>query len=251
MKLNRFQAFAGHLLVSLVVALLSAALVFLVWYPWPLSAAAGVTGIFALLLAVDVVMGPCLTLLVFNPKKKELRRDLAIVLFLQIGALLYGLHAVFVARPVYLVFNSNRFDLVYANDLNRKKLDQVSDVNFQSVPMWGADVIAARRPDDANARNNIMFSALSGGADLPQLPQYYVPYATLKTQVQQHIQPLDALESFNRTRATEVKALIGKYALTEGGVGFLPLRGKVKDLTVIVRQDSAAVIQVTDLQPWQ
>jgi hypothetical protein len=250
MKLNRFQAFGIHLLGSLVVALSSGALVFLQWYPWPLSAAAGVTGIFALLLAVDVVMGPCITLVVFNPKKKELKRDLAIVLFLQIGALLYGLHAVFVARPVYLVFNSDRFDLVYANDLNQKKLDKVSDANFQSVPLWGAKVIAARRPDDANVRNNIMFSALGGGADLPHMPQFYVPYSTLKTHAQKRIQPLKDLESFNQERAAEVKALISKYALIKGGVGFLPLRGKVKDLTVIVRHDSAEVMEVTDLKPW-
>lgn len=251
MKLNRFQAFGGHLLGSLVVALFSAAFVFLVWYRWPLAAATGVTGIFGLLLAVDVVIGPCITLLVFNPAKKELKRDLAMVLLLQICALVYGLHAVYVARPVYLVFNSGRFDLVYANDLNAEKLSKVSDVDFQSVPLWTPEVIAARKPDDAKARNDIMFSALAGGDDLPQLPQYYVPYFALKAQVQKRILSLEELKSFNKEQVGEVEALISKYASIKQGVGFLPLKGKVSDLTVIVRKDSAEVLEVSDLKPWQ
>lgn len=251
MKLNRFQAFGAHFLGSFVVALFSAALVFLVWYRWPLAVATGVTGIFALLLAVDVVIGPCITLLVFNPAKKELKRDLAIVLLLQISALVYGLHAVFVARPVYLVFNSDRFDLVYANDLSADKLNKVSDLQFRSVPMLGAEVIASRKPDDVKVRNDIMFSAIAGGDDLPQLPQYYVRYTTMKSQVQNHIRPLEELKSFNKVRVGEITAMNSKYGSINGGIGFLPLRGKVSDLTVIVRRDSAEVIEVSDLKPWQ
>lgn len=73
MKLNRYQAFGVHLLASAAVALISAAVVFLVWYPSPLQLATGVTGIFLMLLAVDVIVGPCITLIVFNTAKKELK----------------------------------------------------------------------------------------------------------------------------------------------------------------------------------
>ena len=65
MKLNRYQAFATHLMGSVAVALCSAALVFLVWYPDKLPQATGVTNIFLMLLAVDVVVGPIITLIVF------------------------------------------------------------------------------------------------------------------------------------------------------------------------------------------
>ncbi|GAC1316917.1 MAG: hypothetical protein NVSMB28_03660 [Collimonas sp.] len=251
MKLNRFQAFGFHLVGSLVAAFFSSALVFLVWYRWPLSVATGVTEIFVLLLAVDVVIGPCITLIVFNTAKKELKRDLAMILLLQICAFLYGLHAVFVARPVYLVFNADRFDLVYANDLSEEKLRKVVDPQFRSVPLLGTEVTAARAPDSGKARNEILFSAVAGGDDLPQLPQYYVRYAQLKGEVQKHIHPLQELKSFNYEQTAAIDALGSKYASIQDGIGFVPLRGKVKDLTVIVRRDSAEVLEVKDLRPWK
>ena len=250
MKINRFQAFGVHLLGSILIGLCCATLVFLVWYPWPFPVATGVTKIFLTLLSVDVVVGPCITLIVFNTAKKELKRDLAIVLFLQISALLYGMHAVFVARPVYVVFNVDRFDLVFANDFTAEKLNNVSDAGFKSLPLWGPEVIAARLPDEAKAREKIMFAALDGGDDLPQLPQYYVPYTELKTEVQARIQALERLKRFNKDRAEDVATLIGNYTAVTGGVGFLPLRGKVRDLTVIINKNSAEVLEIKNLKPW-
>ena len=250
-QINRFQAFGGHLLGSTVVGLFSSALVFFVWYPWPLPVATGVTAIFLILLAVDIVIGPCITLIVFNPAKKELKRDLLIVLLLQVGALLYGMHTVFVARPVYYVFNMDRFDLVYANDLTTEKLDKVTDARFRSAPWLRPEVIAARRPDSSEARTELLFSAIGGGDDLPQMPQYYVPYTEMKPRVLERIHPLKELESFNKERAGEIAALISKYSSIKDGVGFLPLKGNVEDLTIIVRKDSAEVLEVKNFKPWQ
>jgi hypothetical protein len=251
MKLNRLQAFGYHFLGSTMVAIFSSILVFFVWYRWPLAAAAGVTEIFALLLMVDVVIGPVITLIIFNTAKKELKRDVTIVLLLQICALVYGLYTVFIARPVYLVFNSDRFDLVYANDLDDKKRAKVKDIRFQSLPLLGAEVIAAQKPEAGKARNDILFSAIMGGDDVPQLPQYYVPYVDLKPQVLPHVRPLEELSVFNKEQKKEVAALVAKYAPIKTGVGFLPLRGKVADLAVIVRRDSAEVLEIKNLKPWQ
>jgi len=51
-----------------------------------------------------VCLGPLLTLAVFDPKKKELKRDLSIILLIQLSALFYGIYTVSVARPAYIVF---------------------------------------------------------------------------------------------------------------------------------------------------
>lgn len=250
MKFNRYQAFGAHLLGSIVVALVSATLVFLVWYPGALPAATGVTGIFLILLGVDVVVGPCITLIVFNPAKRELKRDLAIVLFLQVAALLYGLNSVFVARPVYVVYNASRFDLVYANDLTEEKLKLVSDARFKTAPLFGPQTIAARRPVDAKTRNEILLGSLSGGDDLPQIPQHYVPYADEKVEVIKSLQEIETLRGLNKMYEKEVDSLVQRYGKREGGIAYLPLRGKVKDLAVIVARDSAEVLEIVQLNPW-
>ena len=249
--LNRFHAFGMHLIASACVALLSAMLVFLLWYPGPLALASGVRGIYLLLLLVDVVLGPVITLIVFNPKKKELRRDLAVVVLMQLAALLYGLHTVWIARPVYVVFSIDRFDLVFANDFTEQKLANVTDPEYQSLPLLGPKVIAARRPDELKARNELLFGSLSGGDDLPYLPQYYVPYTELRGDVLKRIQPLSQLKEFNKEKSSALDALMNKYVPMKIDIGYLPLRGKVKDLVVIMNRNTGDVLETVDLAPWQ
>jgi hypothetical protein len=204
-----------------------------------------------MLLGVDIVLGPFITLIVFNPAKKELKRDLAIVVAVQLAALVYGLHTVAIARPVYIVFNTDRFDLVYANDLDPNQLDKVTDPRFRSVPWTGPRVIAARRPSDAQRRNEILFSAMSGGNDLPQMPQYYVPYVDEKAAAAARVQPLDALRTLNPHDGARVDEVARRHAGRAGGVGYLPLRARVKDLSVIVARDNADVLEIVPLAPWR
>jgi hypothetical protein len=250
MTFNRYQAFGTHLLGSVLIALCSAALVFLVWYPTPLEEAAGVTHIFLMLLAIDVVLGPVITLIIFNPAKKELKYDLAIVLLIQIAALLYGLNAVFQARPVYLVYSVDRFDLVFANDLTEDKLTKVSNDQFKSLPLGQPQIIAAQMPSDIKMRNDILFSAAAGGDDLQHFPQFYVPYGNKKKEVLLKLQAIEKLNMLNHEHTDKVAALIQKYANHTKGIGFLPLKGKVSDLAVIIDKENGDVLEITALKPW-
>ena len=63
-----------HLLISLLIALASAAVVFGLWYPAPYRAMLGVGAIFGLVLVVDVVCGPLLTGVVASPRKSRRER---------------------------------------------------------------------------------------------------------------------------------------------------------------------------------
>ena len=97
-----------HLLLSASVGLLSAAYVFGLLYPPPFQAMLGVGPMFLLLLAVDVVCGPLLTLVLASPQKSRRAQwvDWSLVGVLQVLALSYGLHTVWVARPVVLAFEA-------------------------------------------------------------------------------------------------------------------------------------------------
>lgn len=248
-SLNRFHAFGIHLFGSVCVALASAALVYQLWYPAPLAEATGVTQIFLLLLTVDVVIGPVITLLVFNTAKKELKRDLFIVLLLQLCALFYGLQTVFIARPVYMVFNAGQFDLAYANDFTEEKLAKATKPAFKSLPLWGPETIAASMPDDPKKMGEIVLGALTGKDDLPQMPEYFQPYLDKKADVIKAIKPIESLRKTNANSVQEVDALIERYAQVKAGIGYLLLIGKVKELTVVVARDSAEILEINTLRP--
>jgi len=249
MKLNRYQAFGCHLGGSVLVALFCSALVFFVWYPAPLAEASGVTQIFMIMLAVDVVIGPLITLLVFNPSKKELKFDLAIVLLLQVAALLYGLHTVFVARPVYLVFCADKFNLVYANDLLPENVAKASAA-YKTLPIWGPKIVAAKKATDPNMRAEMMISILKSNEELWLLPQYYVAYDDEKTNVLQQLKTIEKLRNLNNMAAQDIDALIKKYSALKSGISYVPLKAKVKNLAVIVNSDTSEVLDISNLKPW-
>ena len=109
----RIKAFLIHGLVSISVALLVIGLVFFIWYPSPLAKAVGVTHIFLMMLVIDVILGPLLTLLVYKQGKKTLLFDLTIIVVLQVSALCYGLWTVYQGKPAWLVFNADRFLILF------------------------------------------------------------------------------------------------------------------------------------------
>ncbi len=248
---NRFQAFLIHLICSIFIAALLLALVFLIWYPGALAQAIGADKIFLMVLGVDVCLGPLLTLVVYNAKKKELKRDLFIIFTLQIGALLYGLYTVAIVRPIYIVFEVDRFQLVYANDLSEEQLSEATRDEFKSAPLLGPKWISSKLPDDIEERNAFMFSVLDGSSDLAKTPRYYISYQESQAEIIAHMEPLTSLKDYNLSRLTDYSNLISRYPLGSSNVGFLPLKGHAMDLTVILDHSNAEVLEIVKLHPWE
>lgn len=248
--MNRFRAAGYHLFISALLAVCSATLVFGLWYPSYLSYASGVTAIFFILLAVDVTLGPLITLIIFNTQKKELKRDLAIIGLIQLAALVYGMNTVFVARPVFVAYNNQRFDLVFANEIAEKNLQRATRPEFKSLPVLGPIVIASPLPSDPKIVEEIVYGAIAGGDDVQLLPQYYLPYMDQQKSILQAIMPLEDLKNHNKDAHAEVDALIAKYSAKNQKVGFLPLKGKINDLTVVLSRTNGEVLEYSKLQPW-
>jgi hypothetical protein len=115
----RVGASLAHLAISGLVAALTAGLVFAFWYPMPYRESAGGRELFMLVLGVDVVLGPLLTLIVFDVRKsrRELARDLAVIGAVQLAGLAYGLYTVEGARPVAVALEGDRLRVVRSIDL--------------------------------------------------------------------------------------------------------------------------------------
>ena len=135
-----------HLLISLAIASLMAALVFFVWYKYPYTHILGGLELFFLVCSVDVICGPLMTLILANPKKSKRATalDFSVVAIIQIAALLYGMHTVYVARPVYYAFDVDRFTTVTAAEL--AELAKPEDMakapkELQSLPKFGVKQI--------------------------------------------------------------------------------------------------------------
>src|SRR5471032_315728 len=172
---SRWKASGIHLVLSAGIAGALVAVMLLVWYPWPLFEVAGGSGLIMILVGVDVVLGPLITLVIFKAGKKGLKFDLAVIASLQLAALAYGVHAVYVVRPVYIVYNIDRFNLVAAIDLDPADVAAAKREEFRHLPVDGPHYIAAIQPTDLRERLRILEFALAG-KDVHLFPQQYVPY---------------------------------------------------------------------------
>jgi hypothetical protein len=251
MQFNRFTASGLHLAISATIALAVIIGMKLVWYPDPYFQATGASGLILILVAVDVTIGPLITLVVFNLRKPrlELKRDLSIIALFQIAALLYGIHVVFVARPVYAVFNVNSFDLVVASEIDPGELKKAQRDEFKSLPLWGPQIIAAKWPSDRQESKTLFFSSVLGGADLYDLPRYYVPYEELIQQAKAAAKPLAMLRKKAGGDAS-VDRFIAKSGYQETQLGFVPLRGKRMSLSVVLRRDNGKVVGFLPIDPF-
>ena len=166
-----------HLTCSICVTLLAAALVFGLWYPFPYRELSGGRELFFLIVLVDVICGPILTLVLFSPHKLrvELYRDLGLVALIQLVALGYGLFTVYQARPLFLAQEVDRFKVVVAVDLDAAALAALPS---KLKPGWvsGPIVVALRDPVDFKERNHVLLESVLGGRDYAERPEFYLPY---------------------------------------------------------------------------
>lgn len=240
----RCRASGIHLTISLAVAAFAAALVFGLWYPYPYREISGGRELFWLVVSVDVVMGPLLTLAIFDNRKpwRVLRRDLAVIGILQLGALSYGLWTVAAARPVHLVFEIDRFRVVHAVDVSPTLLGQAPE-SLRSLPMTGPTLLSVRAFRNDQEKLDVTMAAMAG-LDIGSRPELWQSYEAAKPQVLAEMRPLAELKTRFPQQAADIdKALKSRrQGRPDTAIGFIPLASRQSFWTVLLDTHTAEVI---------
>ena len=84
-----------------------------------------------------MALGPLLTLVVFKSGKRGMKFDLAVIGLVQLAALIYGAHIVFLARPAFIVFVKDRFEMVAVVDLDPAEVAKAKVPEFRSLSWTG------------------------------------------------------------------------------------------------------------------
>ncbi len=248
-SLNRWKAFGLHLVLSGVLALAVVMVVVMVWYPRPYFAAMGGETLLRLLIGVDVALGPLITLIIFDAAKPRLKYDLAAIAVLQVAALIYGGYVMFEARPVYNVFNVDRFEIAPANAIHASSLAKAAD-EFHWLPLTGPRVVGARPPADSNERMELAFESTTGGADIHERPHLYVPYAQVAGDAARVAKPLSRLAQRDPGAALQVRTFVDNSGRSEASVGYVPVRARNQDMAAIVDRKSGEIVGFLPIYPW-
>lgn len=237
----RLKAFGYHLALSLLIALISLNLVFELWYISPLAKAVGVTHVFIMMLIIDAILGPLLTLIIAKQGKKSLKFDLAVIIVLQLSAYIYGMYNIAHSRPVYIAFDTFRFEVVQANNIPKASLEAA--VSPYNVLGWGQPKFVAVKPAETIAqKNNRLFIELETGVAPTMQPDLYVPLKHQWSNINQKAQSLSELYDNNSKSA--VDNVLKKHPNT---IGWLPLIAYEQNMVVLI--DSNSIIDIVDLRP--
>lgn len=247
---DRIVAGIVHLGLSLCVALLSALLVFGVWFPYPYRDISGGRELFVLLVAVDVVLGPLITLAVFNRSKSRitLRLDLAIVGSLQVAALVYGLWTVALARPVHMVFEIDRFRVVHAVDVPLDLLAR-TPTSVTALPLTGPTMLGVRAFENERERMDATVAALQG-IQLAFRPDLWQTYQQSVPAVLAVAKPAFLLKVRFPEKAANIDRLLVQFGRNDQNTSYLPMIGRKAYWTVFLDAQTAQVVATMPLDSF-
>ena len=249
--MSRWKAAAIHLSISLTLAAIVATLLYTMWFPPPYFRAAGASDLIPLLMGVDIIMGPLLTLVVISPgKPKKLRQlDLSIIVALQVVAFGYGFYVVCQARPVFIVAESDRLVIVAADELTNADLAKGNRPEYRSRSWRGPQLVGALPPTGPQVAEFTM-KVLAGGKDIDQLPEYYVPYEQLADRLMKHALPLDLLKPADADQRKQLAALESDATTRGQTLQFLPLQRGPEDYAAIIAPGQRQPVAVLHVDPW-
>ena len=248
-SLTRWKAFGLHLAISALIAGIVITLVVVLWYPSPYFLAMGGEVLLRLLIGVDVVIGPLITLIIFDPRKPRLKYDLATIAALQVAALAYGSYVMFDARPVYNVFVGDRFHTVPANSIDQESRARAAP-EFGPLPLDGPRLAGARKPANQNESSQIAIASMMGGPDLQHLPHLYIPYADVAGAAARAARPLVTLAQKGKQPSELVTDFVAANSRAGRSLGFVPVRARNRDFAAVVDRKSGAIVGYLPIDPW-
>ncbi|MCK5873159.1 MAG: hypothetical protein KAG82_00570 [Alcanivoracaceae bacterium] len=234
----RVKAFLIHLAISATIIAAVLTLVFVYWYPAPFFDYEGAWTPLRILISVDLIIGPLLTLLVFKPGKRWLWLDMAFIFALQIGALGYGTYALWSQRPLVMAFAVDGFYVVNPKDLRN-----------QELPGWlmlerswqGPAPVFAELMDDPNYHLRIIFD---GAPDIHMLPKQYRRLGEMTARMAPRAHDLQALAA-QHPEVAEAIAGLDPAVLAETMA--LPVYGMLKTGTVLADRETGLPRYYLDL----
>lgn len=246
--MTKLRAFAIHLSASAIIVLVFLGVMFFVWYPEPYFETDGGWNVLRILAGVDVVLGPLLTLIVFKPGKPSLKFDMSCIILVQLGALIYGGMIIYQQRPAFVVLGVDRFTSIPAAEV---EFDKLKYSELKRITGIGPMLAEAKPPKDPKRRQELLFGILmEGRKDLEFRADLYKPYRPDLQQLRSRSIDLSKVAALS----TDAKHAIETFLASQGGQMedylYLPLRGKNKDIVMVLSSESGLPVGSIPISPW-
>ena len=246
---ERFLAFAIHFVLTLVLAAGAAALIFIVWFPDPFQTMVGGTKLFELVVICDLVLGPLISLVIYDSTKArwQLIMDYSIVGAIQLAAMIYGVYIVAGTRPVYVAFNQDRIEVVTAREIADREVAAARDPAYADLPFDGPRLVAVRVP--AEEQQDALFQSIAGNEE-HQRPKFFAPYQAALADIRRHAQPVPALAAKFPAAAPLLEVAMRELPIPAERARWLPVHHRQGFWTAIIDDADGRPVAYVAFDPY-
>lgn len=244
--MSRFKAFSIHFAISFFIFLILLYFILIQWYPQPLFSTDGGWRVIRIIVGVDLILGPLLTLIVFKAGKPGLKFDLTMIALVQTLALSWGIWTTYNERPAAIIYTIDYFTPVPAYQLKEVGMTTKELKKFGNN--WPI-LIYSDIPKEKTSE--IIAEAARAGQPLYLLTKYYRKFSNNQSQVLKE-------SSMNLAKYVEDKPnlkTIYQHSLLTGtaktNISYLGLHSREKWVTAIFDLDSMKIIDTIDIEPQE
>jgi hypothetical protein len=245
---SKRRAFFSHLALSATVVGLVCGAIFLFWYPAPYFTVKGTWNALRVLVGVDLILGPLLTLILFRPGKPGLALDMTMIALIQVSALLYGATVIYTERPYYAVFAIDRFEVLAKRDVAAAA---IAGTAFTDKPLVGPILAFARLPSEPEAIQRLIQETLfEGKPDIDRRPELWRPFDEERAAVLARARPLSELAAQQPAQREAIDSLSESLGEDPDSLAYVPVIGTAGPLTMVIDGETARPIAALSIDPW-
>jgi hypothetical protein len=246
--MSRSKLFQIRFAATASLLLLAFALLRLVWFPGGYFAISGIGKLFLVLVAVNFVIGPSLSAMLFKPGKRGLKFDLVVIACIEIAVLGWGMHEILERRPAFAVFAVDRFEAVTVAEVD---LTQLKYGNLAPRAGIGPRLVYAEMPTDVDVMNLLIDETVFLGMnDIDRRPEFWKPYAQGMQVLKAAATPLATLLSTGDSRAGAIQSWLQEHESHADDFIFLPIQGWSLDGVMIFQADTGYPVDLLPIDPW-
>jgi hypothetical protein len=237
---SRLAAAGIHFSLSLVVFAIALYLILAHWYPgFHFAADGGWQGV-RIMIGVDLVLGPLLTLVVFNPRKARhlIAFDLSCIGVTQVAALVWGFYAVHSQRPVAVSFHEGEFWSMTAAPL---EIEGTEEGFLERLSNRAPALVYVRPPANEGEESRKALQAMVGGVADHEDPFFFEPFAPHWDEVQAKAVTAGARSRAHAPFAAALPRFLERNGGGAGDYRYFPYTGRHGECTLVFRPTGTLV----------
>jgi hypothetical protein len=201
---------------------------------------------------VDLALGPLVTLIIANPRKprRELLRDIGVIVIVQLLALSYGTSFLWRGRPLYYAFSERVLQIVQAYDLEPAAAGDARERRLPLAPHWYSRPrwIWAPLPSDPVESERIIRAATSGGFDVIAMPRYYRPWTEGLPALHAQLKKIDDIQFFSAQEKARLRERLHAAGLAADQPDAMAFTGRGHPLLAVFDPATLALRAILEAQ---